>query len=83
MSIDHPIYESKDEKGIVGKTVDVGKVAAVKAKDGTVSVLSAMKDNPGHAVAGAVIGQLLIPIPIVGFAIGGVIGGWIGKKNRE
>lgn len=52
-----------------------------KPGDGVKAVWGAAKDNPGHAVAGAIIGQILIPIPGVGLAIGGGIGAWIGKKN--
>jgi phage tail tape-measure protein len=41
----------------------------------------AVVNNPGHSVTGAVIGTVLIPIPIVGTVVGAYIGGWIGKKN--
>lgn len=52
-----------------------------KPGDGVKAVGTAIKDNPGHAVVGAVIGQVLIPIPLVGAAIGAAVGGWIGKRN--
>lgn len=52
-----------------------------KPGDGAKAVGSAVKNNPGHAVGGAIIGQILIPIPVVGALIGGGIGAWIGKKN--
>jgi len=53
-----------------------------KPGDGVKAVGKAIKDNPGHAVVGAVVGQILIPIPGVGLAIGAAVGGWIGKKNN-
>lgn len=49
--------------------------------DGAKAVGTAMKDNPGHAVGGAIIGQILIPIPIVGAVIGAVGLSWWAKKN--
>lgn len=53
-----------------------------KPGDGAKAVWGAVKDNPGHAVVGAVVGQIVIPIPGLGAAIGAGIGGWIGKKNN-
>jgi phage tail tape-measure protein len=49
--------------------------------DGAKASWEAAKNNPGHAVVGGVIGQILIPIPVVGFVVGGAIGSWIAKKN--
>lgn len=37
----------------------------------------------GSSVLGAVTGQLLIPIPVVGALIGGAIGGFIGDKSTK
>jgi len=52
-----------------------------KPGDGVKAVAGAVKENPGHAVVGAIVGQVLIPIPVVGALIGAGVGGWIGKKN--
>lgn len=52
-----------------------------KPGDGVKAGTQAIKDNPGHAVAGAVLGTVLIPIPVVGTVAGAYIGAWIGKKN--
>ena len=52
-----------------------------KPGDGAKAVGKAIKDNPGHAVIGAVIGQILIPIPVVGAGIGAGVSAWIAKKN--
>jgi hypothetical protein len=38
---------------------------------------------PAHAAVGAVIGQILIPVPIVGLWIGAEIGGHVGKVRAE
>lgn len=61
-----------EEKGVVGKTVGAAK-----------SATNAVVENPGHAVVGAVLGTVFIPIPVVGTAVGAYLGGWIGKKNNE
>jgi hypothetical protein len=37
----------------------------------------------GSSIAGAITGQLLIPIPVVGALIGSVIGGLIGDKSSK
>ena len=42
-----------------------------------------IKENPGHSVTGAVIGTFLLPIPIVGTAVGAAIGGWFGKGREK
>ena len=52
-----------------------------KPGDGVKAAWEACKDNPGHSVIGGLIGQIVIPIPGVGFGIGAVLGGWVGKKN--
>ena len=43
--------------------------------------LTNIVNNPGHAVVGALIGQLVFPLPIVGAALGAVIGAHIGAKE--
>jgi phage tail tape-measure protein len=60
---------------------DVKKDESWKPGDGAKAVGQAIKDNPGHAVVGAILGQVLIPIPIVGAGIGAGVAAWIGKKN--
>lgn len=52
-----------------------------KPGDGVKASWGAMKDNPGHAVGGAIIGQILIPIPVVGAVAGAAITSWWAKKN--
>lgn len=37
----------------------------------------------GSSIAGAITGQMLIPIPVVGALIGSVIGGLIGDKSSK
>lgn len=37
----------------------------------------------GGGVGGAVIGQMLIPVPIVGGMLGGIVGGWLGRKTGK
>ena len=37
----------------------------------------------GSSILGALTGQALIPIPIVGALIGGVIGGFLGDKGGK
>jgi hypothetical protein len=49
--------------------------------DGAKAVGKAIKDNPGHAVGGAILGQILIPIPVVGAVIGAAGLAWWSKKN--
>lgn len=44
-------------------------------------VVKAVLDHPGHAVVGAILGQVFIPIPIVGGLVGAAVGGWIGKQR--
>jgi phage tail tape-measure protein len=41
----------------------------------------AVINNPGHSVTGAIVGTILIPIPVVGTVVGAYVGGWIGMKN--
>ena len=43
--------------------------------------LTNIVNYPGHAVVGAVIGQLVFPLPVVGAALGAVIGAHIGAKK--
>jgi phage tail tape-measure protein len=37
----------------------------------------------GSSILGAITGQMLIPIPVVGALIGSVIGGFIGEKSGK
>ena len=62
---------------------DENKGVADKAYDGVKEGTKAVVDNPGHSVVGALLGTVLIPIPVVGTVAGAYIGGWIGKKNNE
>lgn len=62
------------DKGVVRKAADKTVSASKEA-------VNAVIDNPGHAVLGAVIGTFLIPIPVLGTAVGAVVGGWVGEKN--
>jgi hypothetical protein len=39
-------------------------------------------NHPAHAAVGAVIGQILIPIPILGAYVGAEIGGHIGRVEQ-
>jgi hypothetical protein len=65
--------ESKpEEKGIVKKTVDGTKNVAEKQWD-------LVKEHPGGAVTGAVLGTMVMPI--VGTYFGGLLGAYISKKN--
>lgn len=59
------------------------KGVANRAYDGVKTGTKAVVDNPGHSVVGALLGTVLIPIPVVGTVAGAYIGGWIGKKNNE
>lgn len=52
-----------------------------KPGDGAKAIGTAIKDNPGHAIGGAIVGQILIPIPIVGAGIGASLAAWYAKKN--
>jgi hypothetical protein len=47
---------------------------------GVVSVAKAVRDNPGAATIGAVVGIVGGP---PGMVVGAGIGGWIGKKSHE
>lgn len=49
--------------------------------DGAKAVGRAMRDNPGHAIGGAIVGQILIPIPVVGAVAGAALTSWWAKKN--
>lgn len=60
---------------------DEAKKEGWKPGDGAKAVGSAMRDNPGHALGGAVVGQILIPIPVVGAVIGAAAFSWYAKKN--
>ena len=40
-------------------------------------------NHPGHAALGAVIGQVIVPFPIVGALIGAEIGAHVGKVRAE
>ena len=64
-------------KGIVPPEKEEGW----KPGDGAKAVGQAIKDNPGHAIGGAIIGQILIPIPVVGAGIGAGLAAWWSKKN--
>ena len=63
---------------IMGRDIEIGR--------GTIGRLTQRlaKAKSGGAgiggLLGAIIGQILIPIPGVGAAIGGAIGGWGGSK---
>lgn len=37
----------------------------------------------GGGVGGAVIGQLLFPVPVVGGMLGGIFGGWLGRTQGK
>jgi phage tail tape-measure protein len=37
----------------------------------------------GTTVTGMIVGEILIPIPIVGALVGGVIGGYFGEKGSR
>jgi phage tail tape-measure protein len=62
---------AEEEKNIAQKTGDVAK-----------SATQAVVDNPGHSIVGALVGTVLIPIPVVGTVAGAYIGGWFGEKNK-
>ena len=64
-------------KDVVDKTVEV-------ANETKVIVVKEVKENDGlvGGVTGAVIGTVLIPIPIVGTALGGWIGYKLDKRMR-
>jgi len=59
------------ERLILQSRVKVGELKAIEASDGLVA---------GSAVAGGVLGQVLIPIPLVGFLVGVFAGGWLASK---
>ena len=63
-----------EKPGIVKKAVDGTKNAAESNWD-------MVKEHPGGAVTGAVVGTVLIPIPVVGTVVGGWLGAYISKKN--
>jgi hypothetical protein len=44
-------------------------------------LVKAVVNNPGHSIVGAVIGQIVIPVPLLGAAIGAAAGGWFAEKN--
>jgi hypothetical protein len=70
-----------DEAKIEEPKVEEKKPEGWKPGDGAKAVGKAMRDNPGHAVGGAIVGQILIPIPVVGAVIGASVTSWWAKKN--
>lgn len=44
---------------------------------------SASCDYPLHAIVGALVGQVIIPIPIVGLLLGWYVGARIGFKSGQ
>ena len=57
------------------------KRAAKATWDGTKSIGTAIKENPGSATIGAVVGLVVAGPP--GAVLGAGAGGWIGKKNNQ
>ena len=67
--------------GPLGAALDFG---ARKAEgQGTAKAAIGAGAGLAGAAGGAVIGQMLIPIPIVGAAIGGIVGGLLGGKVAD
>jgi phage tail tape-measure protein len=71
--------------GLLGKTVGKalpGIGIAIDAYDGyEEGGVSGAAGAAGGGLAGAAIGQALIPVPILGAAVGGMVGAWLGKKT--
>lgn len=65
--------EATEDKGLV-------KAAAEKTKGVASNAWETVKNHPGGATVGAVIGSVLLT-PVIGIPVGGWLGAYISKKN--